>query len=167
MLYPGVSVPIVFDTGSGVNRMSLSLLLWLQLVAPSAVTRVYDCEDDHYPFIPIHVCGVTPDASADPSSIPGRLTKVAVLRTRHIITMDGVSSPLLLTFGIGSDVSDNACLGIATIEALCLLFDPVKKTVYNDVIGLLLQCPSRRPDPVLVLPPSTFPFCPQPSYSSC
>ena len=127
MLYPGVSVPIVFDTGSG----------------------------------------VTTDAPADPSSIPGRLTKVAVLRTRHIITMDGVSSPLLLTFGIGSDVSVNACLGIATIEALCLLFDPVKKTVYNDDIGLLLQCPSRRPDPVLVLPPSNFPFCPQPSYSSC
>ena len=127
MLYPGVSVPIVFDTGSG----------------------------------------VTTDASADSSSIPGRLTKVAVLRTRHIITMDGVSSPLLLTFGIGSDVSVNACLGIATIEALCLLFDPVQKTVYNDVIGQLLQCPSRRPDPVLVLPPSNFPFCPQPSYSSC
>ena len=114
MLYPGVSVPIAFDTGSG----------------------------------------VTTDASADPSSIPGRLTKVAVLRTRHIITLDGVSSPLLLTFGIGSDVSDNACLGIATIEALCLLFDPIEKTVYNDDIGLLLQCPSRRPDPVLVLPPS-------------
>ena len=167
MLYPGVSVPIVFDTGSGVNLMSLSLLLWLQLVAPSAVMRVYECEDDHYPFVPIHVRGVTTDASADPSSIPGRLTKVAVLRTRHIITMDGVSSPLLLTFGIGSDVSVNACLGIATIEALCLLFDPVKKTVYNDDIGLLLQCPSRRPDPVLVLPPSNFPFCPQPSYSSC
>ena len=157
MLYPGVSVPIVFDTGSGVNLMSLSWLLWLQLVAPSAVMRVYDCEGDHYPFVPIHVRGVTTDASADPSSIPGSLTKVAVLRTRHIITMDGVPSPLLLTFSIGSDVSVNACLGIATIEALCLLFDPVKKTVYNDDIGLLLQCPSRRPVPRF--PRARMPVC--------
>ena len=50
MLYPGVSIPVVFDTGSGVNLMSLSLLRWLQLVAPSAIVRVYDCDDDCYPF---------------------------------------------------------------------------------------------------------------------
>ena len=64
------------------------------------IVRVYDCDDDCYPFVPIHVRGVIQDDLADPSYIPGRLTKVAVLRTRHIITMDGVSSPLLLTFGI-------------------------------------------------------------------
>ena len=85
--------------------MSLSLLLQLQLVAPYAVMRVYDCEDDHYLFIPIHVRSVTTDASTDPSFIPDRLTKVDMLRTRHIITIEGSSSPLLLTFGIGSDVS--------------------------------------------------------------
>ena len=34
--------------------MSLALLLWLQLVAHSAVMRVYDCEDNHYLFVPIH-----------------------------------------------------------------------------------------------------------------
>ena len=141
MPYPGVSVPVMFDTGSDVNLMSLSLLLWLQLVAPSAV-------------IPIQVRGITTDAPADPSSIPGRLTKAAVLRTRHIITMGGVSSPLLLTFGIGSNVSVNACLGIATIHALCLLFNPVKYTFSNDDIGLLFKCLLRRPDPVLDLPPS-------------
>ena len=58
MLYPVVSVPVVFDTGSGVNLMSLLLLRWLQFVAPSAIVRVYDCNDDIFPFVPIHVCGV-------------------------------------------------------------------------------------------------------------
>ena len=52
MLYPGISVPVVFNTGSDVNLMSLSLLRWLQLVAPSGIVRVYDCNDDLYPFVP-------------------------------------------------------------------------------------------------------------------
>ena len=123
--------------------MSLLLLLRLQLVAPSVVMRVYDCEDNHYLFVRIHVRGVTTDASADPSFISGCLTKVAVLRTRHIITIDSISSPLLLTFGIRSDNSVNACLGIATIKALCLLFNLVTEMVYNDKIDLRLQYHSR------------------------
>ena len=69
-------------------------------------------------LVPIRVRGVIKDDLADPSHIPGRLTKVAVLRTRHIITMGGVLSPFLLTFGIGSDVHVNACLGIATIKVV-------------------------------------------------
>ena len=116
---------LLFQKEEEVNLMSFSLLLWLQLVAPSAVVRVYDCEDDHYPFVLIHVHVVTTDASADPSFIPGRLAKVAVLRPCRIITIDGMSSPLLLTFGIGSDVFVNVCLGIATTNSLCLLFNPV------------------------------------------
>ena len=105
-------------------------------------------------LVPIHVRGVIKDDLADPSHTPGRLPKVAVLRTRHIITMGGVLSPFLLTFGIGSDVHVNACLGIATIKALCSLSNPVPELVYNEQIGLSLKCPSRRPDPVLQLPPS-------------
>ena len=147
MLYPGVSIHVVFDTGSGVNIMFFLLLLWLQLVAPSAVVKVYDFEDSCYPFVPIRVCGVTADASADPSFIRGHLTKIAVLYTCHIITIDGLLSPLLLTFGIGSDVPVNACLVIATIKALDLLFDPVDELVCNDSIGLCLPCPLHCPDP--------------------
>ena len=113
MLYPVVSVPVVFDTGSGVNLMSLLLLRWLQLVAPSAIVRVYDCNDDIFPFVPIHVCGVIKDDLTDPSYIPGRLTKVAVLHTCHIIT----AWTAFLPYCCSLLVSNQMCLSMRASES--------------------------------------------------
>ena len=95
------------------NLIYSAVFLWIQYIVPSAILAVYDSEDFHYPFAPIHVSGVTSTTTDfDVSDTPGCLSKVITLRTRHLMSHDGIPSPLLLTFSIGSDVNVNACLGI-------------------------------------------------------
>ena len=152
-LLPGVTVPMLYDTCSGVNLLSSAMFLWIQYIAPSAILAVYDREDSHYPFAPIHVSGVTSNpADFDVSDTPGCLSKVVVLRTRHLMSHEGATSPLLLTFGVGSDVNVNACLGISTIRALDLVYFPASEAVRNDALQLSFPCSGRQPDPPLPLP---------------
>ena len=99
------------------NLITSAMFLWIQYIAPSDIFAVYDSKDSRYPF-----AGVTSTAADfDVSATPSCLSKVVILRTCHLVLHDGVPSPLLLTFGIGSDVNANACLGISTIRALNLV----------------------------------------------
>ena len=93
-------------------------------------------------------------ADFDVSDTPGYLSKVVILRTRHLMSHDGIPSPLLLTFGIGSDVNVNACLGISTIRALYLVYFPASDCARNVALQLSFPCSGRQPNPHL-LPPST------------
>ena len=47
-LFPGVTVPVLYDTCSGVNLISSAIFLWLQYIAPSATLTVYDSKDSRY-----------------------------------------------------------------------------------------------------------------------
>ena len=85
-LFPTVTVPVLYDTGSGVNLITSAMFLWIQYIAPSTILAVYDSEDSHYSFAPVHVSGVASTAADfDVSATPGCLSKVVILRTRHLM----------------------------------------------------------------------------------
>lgn len=99
------------DSCAGMNTGNLALHQYIMTKYPHIVAEYIQC-DDHNPFDPIRLVCAVPGVDNNDTK-QGCLTAIVRYFTKYTY-IDG--SPLILSFGLGADITVNAIIGLPTLR---------------------------------------------------
>jgi hypothetical protein len=124
----------LLDTCAALNTGYNKYHFWLASVYPHCVAELIHCDDPENPFEAARLLGAVADSTTVDLSTHGRLTSVIRYFTPY--TIGNTKQPVIISFGLGPDVSVNSILGLPSIDSFNLNINLGTNRAYSSICDI-------------------------------